>query len=126
MLDNFVLKTACSFMRLLINIGNVGKWEQLYSWDRQYKDGSIKPIFKVYKTKDGVFKRVKCCWWKAYPFYRAINVLRMFYEIGLLTDEEFKELLVENSDIEKIYNIAVERLTKRKEKQNVFNMCSKN
>ena len=50
----------------------------------------------------------------------------MFYEIGLLTDEEFKELLVENSDIEKIYNIAVERLTKRKEKQNVFNMCSKN
>lgn len=117
MLNNFVFKVICNFIRFFIRIVNIGGWEELFSWDRQYKDGSVKPVFKVYQTRDGVFKRVKCCWWKAYPFYWSLDIIRAFYEVGIITNGEFKDVLKEDSDIQKIYDAAVQRIRERKEKK---------
>ena len=117
MLNIFVIKVICNFIRFFIRIVNIGGWEELFSWVRQYKDGSVKPIFKVYQTRDGAFKRVKCCWWKAYPFYWSLNIIRAFYEFGFITDDEFKDVLKEDSDIQKIYDAVVQRIRERKEKK---------
>ena len=115
MLDRLTFRIACNLFRLFIRLTNIGKWEEVYSWSAEYIDGFKKPIFKVYRTKDGIFKRVECYWWRAYAFFDSINAIRMLYEVGFITDEEFKEALEEDSDIEKIYKRGVERLHARKE-----------